>query len=65
MKVQLAEAALVNSVFINVQANMAARTCGINMGTLFTSHKSPSTQLVSVPRSRSIRQKKKDGVILK
>ena len=53
MRVRLALAALVNSVFINGQANMAAVTRLINLGILFTNHKLSSIYSVSVPRSRS------------
>ena len=45
-------AELVNSVFINVQTNMAAGACQINMGMYFTNHKLPSLHSESVPRSR-------------
>ena len=53
MRVRLALAALVNSVFINGQANMAAVTRRINLCILFTNHKLSSIHSVSVPRSRS------------
>ena len=51
--VGLAVAALVNSVFILVQANMAAGTRRINMGILLTNRKLPSIYFESVRRSRS------------
>ena len=53
MKVRLAVAALVNSVFINEPANTAVGTCQINMGILFTNSKLLSIHSESVPRSRS------------
>ena len=57
MKVRLAVAVLVNTVFITVQANMAAMASRINLGILFailfTNHKLPSIRSDSVPRSRS------------
>ena len=53
MRIRLAVAAFVNSIFINVQANMAAVARRIDKGILFTNHKSPSIHSVSVPISRS------------
>ena len=53
MRVRLAIAALVNSVFINVKANMAAGTLQINMGILFTNGRLPSIHSESVTRSVS------------
>ena len=53
MRVRLAVAALVNSVFINVQANMAAGASRINMDMLFTNRKLPSIHSESVATSRS------------
>ena len=53
MRIRLAAAELVNSVFINVRANMAAGARRINMGILFTNRKLPTIQSESVPRSRS------------
>ena len=53
MTVRLAVAALVNGVFIKVQANMAARARRINMGILFTNRKLHSIHSESLPRSRS------------
>ena len=50
---RLAVAALVNSVFINVQADMAAGARRINICIFFTNHKLPSLHSESVPRSRS------------
>ena len=50
---QFAVAVLVNSVFINVQANMAAGAGPIKMGKLFTNCKLPSILSESGPRSRS------------
>ena len=41
MRVQLAVAALVNSVFKNVLANMSAEAGQINMAILFTNGKLP------------------------
>ena len=49
----VAVAALANSVFINVQTNMAAGARLINMGIFFTNRKLPSIHSESVPRSRS------------
>ena len=53
MSVRLAIAALVNSVFINVKANMAEGPRRINMGILFPNSKLPSIQSVFVPRKQS------------
>ena len=55
MRVRLAIAAFVNSVFIrmHMQANMAAGACRINMSILFTNKKLPSLHSESIPRSRS------------
>ena len=53
MRVRLAVAALVNSVFTYVQANMAAEARWINMGILFTNRKLPSIHSESVPKIRS------------
>ena len=53
MMVRLAVAALVNSVFINVQAETAAGTRRINMGILFTNLKLLSIHSALVSRSRS------------
>ena len=53
MRVRLAVATLINSVFINVQANMAAGALPINMGILFTNRKLSSIHSESVPRTRS------------
>ena len=53
MRIQLAVAVHVYSVFINVQANMAADSRRINMGTLFTNSKLPSIHSESVPRIKS------------
>ena len=54
MRVRLAVAAFVNSVFINVRANMATGTRRINMVLLtFTNHKLPTIHSASVLRNRS------------
>ena len=53
MEVRLAVAALVKTVCINIQANMAKGACRINMGIPFTNRKLPSIQYESVPRSMS------------
>ena len=53
MRVGLAVAALVNSVFIIVQANMAEGVLQINKQILFTNRKLPSIHSLSVPRSGS------------
>ena len=53
MKVRLAVAALVKSVFINVEANMAAGACRIYVGILFDKRKLPSIHSESGPRSGS------------
>ena len=53
MMVQLAVAELVKSVYINVQANMAAGVHRIDMGILFTNGKLPSIHSESVTGSRS------------
>ena len=50
--VQLAVAVLVNSIFLNVQANMAKGTRQINMDIFFTNRKLTSIHPESVPRSR-------------
>ena len=42
MMVRLALAALVNSVFINAQANVARGACRINRDIVFTNRKLPS-----------------------
>ena len=52
MKVRLAVAALVNSVFKNLQANMTAGVRQINMGILLTNRKLHSIHPESVPRSK-------------
>ena len=52
MKDRLAVAALVNGIFIKVQANMAAWALQINMGELFTNRKLRSTHSQLVTRSR-------------
>ena len=49
----LAVAPVVNSVFINVKANMTAQARRIKMGILFTNRKLPSIHSESVPRNRS------------
>ena len=49
----LAVAALVTSVFINMQANMPAGARQVNMGILFTNHKLPSIHSESAQRNRS------------
>ena len=43
--VPFAVAVLVNSVFINVQANIAAEACRMNMGILFTNANYPQFTL--------------------
>ena len=53
MRVLLVVAALVNRVFINVQANIAAGAYQVNMNIFFTYRKLPSIHSESVPRSRS------------
>ena len=53
MWVRLAAAALVNSVFINVQANLAAEARRINMGILFTNRRLPSIHYERTPRRGS------------
>ena len=53
MMVQLAVAELVKSVYINVQANMAAGVRRIDMGILFTNGKLSSIHSESVTGSRS------------
>ena len=53
MRVRLSEAGLVNSLFINVQANMAAGGRRINISILFPNRKLPSIHSESVPRNRS------------
>ena len=53
MRVRLAVAGLVNSVLINVQANMATGARRINMAILFTNRKLHSIHSESVTRSRS------------
>ena len=54
MRVRLEIVTIVNSVFINVQANMAAGARQINIGILiFANHKLPLIQSVSVSRSMS------------
>ena len=53
MRIRLAVVMLVNSVFINLQANMTAGVHRINMGILFTNRKLPSVHSKSVPRSSS------------
>ena len=53
MRVRLAVAGLVNSVFINVQANMAAGARLINTDILFTNRKLPTIHSESVSISRS------------
>ena len=50
---RLALATLVNSVFIDVQANMAAAAHRTNMGIVFTNRKLPSIYSESVTGSRS------------
>ena len=51
MRVRLAVAALVNSIYISVQGSMAAGTRRIIMGIFFTSLKLAPTHSESVPRS--------------
>ena len=53
MRLRLAMTALGYSVFINVQANMAAGACQINMDMFFTDCKLPTIHSKSVQRSRS------------
>ena len=53
MKIRLGIAALVNSVFINVQINMAAEYHRKVAGILFTYREIPSIHSESVPRNRS------------
>ena len=53
MRVRLAVAVLVNSVFINVQANIAVGARKMNMCIPFTNHKLFSIHSESVPRSGS------------
>ena len=53
IRVRLAVAVLINSVIINVKANIAAGTLRINMDILFTNRKLPSIHSESVSKSRS------------
>ena len=51
MRLRIAVAALVNSVFVNEQANTATGARRINTGILFTNSKSRSIHSESVPRN--------------
>ena len=53
MGVRLAVAALLNSVFINMQEYIAVGASGISIGILFTNRELPTIHSESVPRSRS------------
>ena len=53
MRVRLAVAELVNSVFINGHANMVAGDRRVNMGIIYTNRKLLSIHSESVPRSTS------------
>ena len=53
MGVRLTVAALLNSVFINMQEYIAVGASGISIGILFTNRELPTIHSESVPRSRS------------
>ena len=53
MRVRLGVAALVNSIFINLQANMATAARRRNNGIFLTNRKLPPIHSELIPRSRS------------